>query len=92
MRTSSTHGRRDGEEVRAVKKRGFRETGQGLVGCLRNERCGNLVVLWDLVGGQNGPKRTMLSCQTLGQSKTSIRYLNVSDLKYPNKFALLIVV
>ena len=37
-----------------------------------SETSGNLVVLCDLVGGQNDPKWTMLSCQTLEQSEASI--------------------
>ena len=59
-----------------------------------NQYGGNLVVLCGLVGGQNGSKRTMLSCQTLGRSGPFDRILKGSDLKYPNKykFALLIVV
>ena len=53
---------------------------------------GNLVVLCDLVGGQNGTTWTLLSCQTLGRSGLFDRILNDIDLMYPNKFALLIVV
>jgi len=42
-----------------------------------------------LVGGQNGPKRTMLSCQTLGRSDPFDRILNGLDLKTQRNTSLL---